>query len=121
MPPSPWSQPECEFCLTREPPPPCDTTCPAHEIETAYELGWSRLSNGERLNRAEAHGFQAFITTDRNLWYQQPPPPAAGSTTDRIAPRGDSLADDRMAKIADKALALTRQGARITVQEIRPA
>lgn len=52
-------------------PAPLRHHLPGHGIETAYELGWSRLSNGELLKRAEAHGFQAFITTDRNLRYQQ--------------------------------------------------
>jgi hypothetical protein len=40
-------------------------------VVTAYERGWSQLSNGELLNAAEADGFDAFITTDSNLKYQQ--------------------------------------------------
>lgn len=71
MPPSPWSPPECAFCSTRGPLPPLRHHLPGHEIETAYELGWSMLNNGELLTQAEAHGFQAFVTTDRNLRYQQ--------------------------------------------------
>jgi hypothetical protein len=42
-----------------------------HEVATAYERGWSQLSNGELLNAAEADGFDVFITTDSNLRYQQ--------------------------------------------------
>jgi hypothetical protein len=42
-----------------------------HRISTAYELGWSVLKNGELLSAAEADGFQVFVTTDRNLRYQQ--------------------------------------------------
>src|SRR5437868_11358505 len=42
-----------------------------HAVETAYEKGWSNLKNGELLTRAEADGFDALITTDQNLRYQQ--------------------------------------------------
>jgi hypothetical protein len=41
-----------------------------HEISTAYEMGWSKLSNGELLAAAE-RSFDAFITTDQNLRHQQ--------------------------------------------------
>ena len=42
-----------------------------HKVETAYERGWSNLKNGELLASAEAAGFQIFVTTDKNLKYQQ--------------------------------------------------
>lgn len=42
----------------------------AHEVATAYEMGWATLDNGELLRAAEAD-FEVFITTDRNLRYQQ--------------------------------------------------
>jgi hypothetical protein len=42
-----------------------------HEVVTAYERGWSQLSNGELLQVAEADGFDLFVTTDSNLKYQQ--------------------------------------------------
>jgi hypothetical protein len=42
-----------------------------HDVATAYELGWSDLSNGALLNAAEEAGFQVLITTDQNLRYQQ--------------------------------------------------
>ena len=42
-----------------------------HTVETAYERGWSELQNGELIAAAEAEGFQLFVTTDRNLKYQQ--------------------------------------------------
>ena len=42
-----------------------------HEVETAYERGWSRLRNGELVTEAERAGFHVFVTTDRNLKYQQ--------------------------------------------------
>jgi predicted nuclease of predicted toxin-antitoxin system len=41
-----------------------------HDIETAYELGWSRLTNGELLASAEGR-FDVLVTTDRNLRHQQ--------------------------------------------------
>ncbi len=40
-------------------------------VDTAAEMGWSQLGNGELLAAAEAAGFDLFITTDRNLRYQQ--------------------------------------------------
>jgi hypothetical protein len=42
-----------------------------HQVETAYERGWSSLQNGELIAAAEATGFTVFVTTDRNLKYQQ--------------------------------------------------
>lgn len=42
-----------------------------HIVKTAYEEGWSNLSNGDLLKAAEATGYQLFITTDQNLRYQQ--------------------------------------------------
>jgi hypothetical protein len=39
-------------------------------VATAFELGWSGLTNGDLLREAEA-GFDALITTDQNLRYQQ--------------------------------------------------
>jgi hypothetical protein len=41
-----------------------------HDVATAYEMGWSRLTNGSLLKEAEA-SFDAFITTDQSLQYQQ--------------------------------------------------
>jgi hypothetical protein len=41
-----------------------------HQISTAYEMGWSTLSNGELLTVAEDL-FDLLITTDQNLRYQQ--------------------------------------------------
>jgi hypothetical protein len=41
-----------------------------HEISTAYEMGWANLQNGDLLTAAEKQ-FAGFITTDKNLRYQQ--------------------------------------------------
>jgi hypothetical protein len=42
-----------------------------HEVITAYEKGWANLENGSFIQAAEAEGFAALITTDKNLRYQQ--------------------------------------------------
>ena len=41
-----------------------------HEVQTAFERGWSSLNNGELLSAAE-DAFDILITTDGNLEYQQ--------------------------------------------------
>jgi hypothetical protein len=43
----------------------------AHLVVTAYELGWSERQNGDLIAFAEKDGFEVFVTTDRNLKYQQ--------------------------------------------------
>ncbi len=43
----------------------------SHQVETAFERGWSTLTNGELLAAAEQEGFEVFVTTDRNLRDQQ--------------------------------------------------
>jgi len=42
-----------------------------HTVRTAAEEEWDRLTNGELLTVAEAAGFELFVTTDKNLRYQQ--------------------------------------------------
>ena len=42
-----------------------------HDVDLAYERGWSKLSNGDLLSTAENEGYQLLITTDQNLRYQQ--------------------------------------------------
>ncbi len=42
-----------------------------HEVDTAFELGWSNLHNGELLDRAEAAGYEVLVTTDQQLRHQQ--------------------------------------------------
>ena len=42
-----------------------------HSVETAYERHWSSLKNGELIAAAQAAGFDIFVTTDKNLRYQQ--------------------------------------------------
>ena len=42
-----------------------------HLVQTAFELGWSKLRNGELIDAAEKAGFEVFVTTDQNLKCQQ--------------------------------------------------
>ena len=51
-------------------PAPLHHQLAGHEISTAYKMGWAKLSNGDLLAAAEK-SFDAFITTDQNLRYQQ--------------------------------------------------
>ena len=43
---------------------------PSHEVKTVVEMGWGGISNGDLLTLA-ASSFDAFITVDKNLPYQQ--------------------------------------------------
>jgi hypothetical protein len=51
-------------------PAPLRHVLSGHTVATAFEMGWASLANGDLLRAAEA-SFDAFITTDRNLRYQQ--------------------------------------------------
>lgn len=42
-----------------------------HKVKECRTLGWDALRNGELLEAAEAGGFDVFVTTDKNLRYQQ--------------------------------------------------
>ena len=42
-----------------------------HAVEEVRSHGWDALRNGELLDAAEAAGFDVFLTTDRNIRYQQ--------------------------------------------------
>src|SRR5579863_2343937 len=42
-----------------------------HTVRTAFQKGWDKLRNGELLLAAEAAGFEIFLTTDKNIRYQQ--------------------------------------------------
>jgi hypothetical protein len=51
-------------------PAPLRKTLVPHEVSTAFELQWGELENGDLLAAAEGV-FDALITTDKNLRYQQ--------------------------------------------------
>lgn len=52
-------------------PVPLRRSLAGHMVDTAYERGWSALSNGDLLTTAEHDGYNLLITTDQNLRYQQ--------------------------------------------------
>lgn len=43
---------------------------PTHAVRTVGEMGWEGIKNGELLARAAVE-FDAFVTVDKNLEYQQ--------------------------------------------------
>ena len=42
-----------------------------HTVRTAAQQEWDTLKNGELLTVAEHAGFEVFLTTDKNIRYQQ--------------------------------------------------
>ena len=42
-----------------------------HSVKKTKDLGWDTLSNGELLSVAEEARFEIFLTTDKNIRYQQ--------------------------------------------------
>lgn len=52
-------------------PKPIARSLTGHEVVFAREAGWHELRNGELLEKAEAAGFSVFLTTDKNIRYQQ--------------------------------------------------
>ena len=52
-------------------PVPLRRSLDGHLVATAYELGWSTVTNGDLIRLAEQEGYELLITTDTNLRYQQ--------------------------------------------------
>jgi alkanesulfonate monooxygenase SsuD/methylene tetrahydromethanopterin reductase-like flavin-dependent oxidoreductase (luciferase family) len=44
---------------------------PGFEVFTVPQRGWARTKNGALLRLAEAAGFDAFLTADQSLQFQQ--------------------------------------------------
>jgi hypothetical protein len=42
-----------------------------HDVDTVAFMGWSGIENGELLSRASAESFDALITNDRGMKYEQ--------------------------------------------------
>lgn len=57
--------------LDHNTPVPLRRSLHGHEVETAYERGWSELLNGDLITAAESAGFDLLITTDKGIRYQQ--------------------------------------------------
>lgn len=51
-------------------PRPLRQHLPGHGVYTAQEMGWGRLKNAALLQAVEAQ-FDAFLSSDQNLRYQQ--------------------------------------------------
>ena len=52
-------------------PRPLRHELPGHEVLTVQEMGWAGKQNRELLELIKDAGFDAFVTTDQNLEYQQ--------------------------------------------------
>jgi len=42
-----------------------------HDVRTIREMGWAGKKNGELLTLMTADGFEALVTVDQNIRYQQ--------------------------------------------------
>lgn len=52
-------------------PVPLRRSLDGHVVATAYEFGWSTVTNGDLIRLAEQEGCELLITTETNLRYQQ--------------------------------------------------
>jgi len=52
-------------------PVPIRSFLKGHTVKTASRQGWEKLKNGELLTIAEREGFDVFLTSDKNIQYQQ--------------------------------------------------
>ena len=52
-------------------PSPLSSFLTEHSVKKTKDLGWDTLSNGELLTAAETAAFEVFLTTDKNIRYQQ--------------------------------------------------
>jgi hypothetical protein len=52
-------------------PRPLKRDLPEHAVKTVAEMNWQGFENGELLRRMREAGFEAFVTVDQNLSFQQ--------------------------------------------------
>src|SRR4029077_1482357 len=52
-------------------PSPLSSFLTEHSVKKTKDLGWDTLTNGELLTAAETAAFEIFLTTDKNIRYQQ--------------------------------------------------
>ena len=52
-------------------PAPLRNALKDHIVVEATERGWDRLTNGDLIAAAEGAGFEVWLTTDKNMRYQQ--------------------------------------------------
>ena len=89
-------------------PRPLRLELPRHEVVTAQAMGWGELVNGDLLKAADESGFDALVTADRNLRYQQ-------NLTDRriailVVPSNNLRVLARMASAIRSAVDLLKPG-----------
>ncbi len=60
-----------KIILDEDTPAPLGSYLSGHEVETVPRMGWAGTGNGELLALVAEHGFEVFLTCDRNLQYQQ--------------------------------------------------
>lgn len=42
-----------------------------HSVDTAAEMGWETLANGDLIDRAELEGYEVLVTPDQSMRHQQ--------------------------------------------------
>jgi PIN like domain len=52
-------------------PKPIANALEGHQVSHARQLGWHELENGELIEKAERAGYDVFLSTDKNILYQQ--------------------------------------------------
>jgi hypothetical protein len=83
---------------------------PGHEVKTAAEMGWSGKRNGELLTLMRKHRFEAFVTVDQNVKFQQNVK-ASGIAVVVLAARSNRLKELRpLAPAVLRALSTIRSG-----------
>jgi predicted nuclease of predicted toxin-antitoxin system len=75
MPRKAWSREQCKHAFVKilfdhGTPAPLRRALIDHVVSTAREMGWSEIDNGSLLAAAEKE-FDAIITTDQSMRYQQ--------------------------------------------------
>ena len=64
---------------------------PHHDVYTVSYLGWNGIENGRLLALAATHGFDALLTTDRGMEYEQNSERLACSVLVLIAPTNKAV------------------------------
>ncbi|MGA2498678.1 MAG: DUF5615 family PIN-like protein [Tepidisphaeraceae bacterium] len=78
---------------------------PGHDVFAATFMGWSGIENGKLLTVAAKHGFDAVLTTDRGMEYEQD---TAGLPLSVIVIRVASNAIEDVRPLIPKVLAVLR-------------
>jgi hypothetical protein len=85
-----------------------------HDVYTVGYMGWSGTKNGALLNRAAAERFDALVTTDQNIEYQQNLATLPIAVVTLIAPSNDI--DDLRPLVPGLLKALSQLAARSLVR-----